>query len=40
VRHDKIAQDMWDNYVRICEERGIGDNSDESSDNSYDEEED
>jgi hypothetical protein len=24
LRRDMIAQKMWDDYIRICEERGIG----------------
>lgn len=31
-RRDQIAQAMWDDYRRVCEERGIGDESDESAD--------
>jgi hypothetical protein len=26
VQRDQIAQDMWDDYQRVCEERGIGPN--------------
>ena len=26
---DRIAQDMWDDYLRVCEERGIGRESDD-----------
>ena len=30
VQCDKIAQDMWNDYLRVCEEQGIVDNMDES----------
>ena len=38
--HDKIVQDMWDDDLHVCEEWGTVDDTDESTDNSYDEEED
>jgi hypothetical protein len=30
VQCNKITQDMWDDYLHVCEERGIGDDTDES----------
>jgi hypothetical protein len=33
-RHDIIAQQMWDDYMRICSERGI--NEDEEDDDDED----
>jgi hypothetical protein len=24
LRWDRIAQNMWDDYLRVCEERGFG----------------
>jgi hypothetical protein len=40
-RRDRIAQAMWDDYLRVCEERGIGlDDSDDSDDSILDLDED
>jgi hypothetical protein len=35
-RRDQIAQAMWDDYQRVCEERGFGLDSSDSSDDDDD----
>jgi hypothetical protein len=32
VRRDRIAQDMWEDYLAVCQERGIHDEDEEDHD--------